>query len=328
MDRINEIGDTKKGQEMLGRTAERAYQRAQRTSGADKNRYMRTYNDTYKTGGKSSNKHLGGSREHFDNGRDYEYEKWADEHNGNVAESKTMNKKLIRLTESDLHKIVKESVKRIMKEVALKGKSGKTYSLHGNDEESWDIMTNLRQNQKGGHGVTQYNTSRNTKNAEEMDAKNHPNRRSLNNANRVKASLKRTSDASKDIMAANESKLSRIVKESVNRILKESETDYQTYPHIRDNGTKVIVMAHFIDYTFSFEDKKLGEFDSIEEAKRFVLEIVNNNEYIKDLADEVYSNMDENDETRIDRIILNIYQDYGDRGLYAIGNGISVTPEY
>jgi hypothetical protein len=116
MDRINEIGDTKKGQEMLGRTAERAYQRAQRTSGADKKRFMRTYNDAYKTGGKSSNKHLGGSREHFDNGRDYEYEKWADEHNGNVAESKNMNKKLIRLTESDLHKIVKESVEKIIKE--------------------------------------------------------------------------------------------------------------------------------------------------------------------------------------------------------------------
>jgi hypothetical protein len=114
---INEIGDTPKGQEMLGRTAERAYQRAQRTSGADKKRYMRTYDDAYKTGGKSSNKHLGGSREHFDNGRDYEYEKWADEHNGNVAESKTMNKKLIRLTESDLHKIVKESVNKIINEI-------------------------------------------------------------------------------------------------------------------------------------------------------------------------------------------------------------------
>jgi hypothetical protein len=114
--RINEIGDTTKGQEMLGRTAERAYQRANRTSGADKNRYMKTYNDAYRTGGKSANKHLGGSREHFDNGRDYEYEKWADEHNGNVTESKNMNKKLIRLTENDLHKIVKESVNRVMKE--------------------------------------------------------------------------------------------------------------------------------------------------------------------------------------------------------------------
>ena len=101
---------------MLGRTAERAYQRANRTSGADKNRYMKTYNDAYRTGGKSANKHLGGSRKHFDNGRDYEHEKWADEHNGNVTESKTMNRKLIRLTESDLHKIVKESVGKILKE--------------------------------------------------------------------------------------------------------------------------------------------------------------------------------------------------------------------
>ena len=116
VNRINEIGNTVKGQEMLGRTAERAYQRANRTSGADKNRYMKTYNDAYRTGGKSANKHLGGSREHFDNGRDYEHEKWADEHNGNVTESKTMNRKLIRLTESDLHKIVKESVNKILRE--------------------------------------------------------------------------------------------------------------------------------------------------------------------------------------------------------------------
>jgi hypothetical protein len=114
MNRINEIGNTKKGQEMLGRTAERAYQRAQRTSGADKKRYEKTFSDAYRTGGKSANKHLGGSREHFDNGRDYEHEKWEKEHNGNVAESKNMNKKLIRLTESDIHRIVKESVNRIL----------------------------------------------------------------------------------------------------------------------------------------------------------------------------------------------------------------------
>ena len=240
-----------------------------------------------------------------------------------------MNKKLIRLTESDLHKIVKESAKRIMKEVALKGKSGKTYSLHGTDPESWAVMSRVRG--KSGYFPNtpqHYHACRDEDNWIELDDKAHPNLRSRNNANRINAMMNRIDDKSKDIMAANESKLSRIVKESVNRILKESETDYQTYPHIRDNGTKLIVMASFIDYTFCFEKKKLGEFDSIEEAKRFVLEIVNNNEYIRDLADEVYSNMDENDETRIDRIILNIYQDYGDRGLYAIGNGISVTPEY
>ncbi len=124
MNRINEIGNTKDGQEILGRTAERAYQRAQRTSGADKKRFMRTYNDAYKTGVKSSNKHLGGSREHFDNGSDYEYEKWASEHNGDVAESKTTNKKLVRLTESDLYRIVRESINTIVEGTKAQRKKG------------------------------------------------------------------------------------------------------------------------------------------------------------------------------------------------------------
>ena len=238
MDRINEIGDTKKGQEMLGRTAERAYQRSQRTSGADKKRYMRTYNDAYKTGGKSSNKHLGGSREHFDNGRDYEYEKWADEHNGNVAESKNMNKKLIRLTESDLHKIVKESAKRIMKEVALKGKSGKTYSLHGTDPESWAVMSRVRgKNGYFPNTPQHYHACRDEDNWIELDDKAHPNLRSRNNANRINAMMNRIDDKSKDIMAANESKLSRIVKESVNRILKEGFTKPSNWKDTPFEGT-------------------------------------------------------------------------------------------
>ncbi|MBR4313888.1 MAG: hypothetical protein IKP66_03155 [Lachnospiraceae bacterium] len=139
INRINEIGDTPKGQEILGRTAERAYQRANRTSGADKNRYMKTYNDAYRTSGKSANKHLGGSREHFDNGRDYEYEKWADEHNGNVTESKTMNRKLIRLTESDIHNIVRESVNRTLEEIS----EGSAFS-HSNDEWGKDYFVNAK----------------------------------------------------------------------------------------------------------------------------------------------------------------------------------------
>lgn len=125
-----------------------------------------------------------------------------------------------------------------------------------------------------------------------------------------------------------ESDLHRIVRESVKRILRETTDDFRTYPHVRDNGTKIIVLANFIDYTYCFEKKKLGEFNSIEEAKRFVLDIANNDDYIRELAGEVYSNMDETDETNVDRIILNIYQDYGNRGLYAIGNGISVVPKY
>lgn len=222
MNIINEIGDTPKGQEMLGRTAERAYQRAARTSGADKQRFMKTYNDAYKSGGKSSNKHLGGTRKHFDSGRDYEYEKWADEHNGNVAESKNMNKKLIRLTEQDLHKIVKESV---------------------------------------------------------------------------------------------------------NRILREFEEPYSTYKHIQDNGKEVVVMASFIEYTYCFDKKVLGRFNTVAEAKQFIDEIVNDGEYIQELTGEVYSNMAEGDETTLDGIIINAFMDEGGV-LRAIGNGIRVAPIY
>ena len=60
MNIINEIGDTVRGQEMLGRTAERAHQRAQRTSGADKQIHEKTEWDAYQTSAGNSRKHLDG----------------------------------------------------------------------------------------------------------------------------------------------------------------------------------------------------------------------------------------------------------------------------
>ena len=138
-------------------------------------------------------------------------------------ESKNMNKKLIRVTEQDLHNLVKESAKRIMKEVALKGKSGKTHSLHGTDPESWAVMSRVRgKNGYFPNTPQYYHACRDEDNWIELDDKAHPNLRSRNNANRINAMMNRIDDKSKDIMAANESKLSRIVKESVNRILREN----------------------------------------------------------------------------------------------------------
>ena len=59
-------------------------------------------------------------------------EAWVKGNNFKKAnESKNMNKKLIRLTESDLHRIVKESVKRILKE-----------SMQPNHEEIWNKIQN------------------------------------------------------------------------------------------------------------------------------------------------------------------------------------------
>lgn len=50
-----------------------------------------------------------------------------------------MNKKLIRLTESDLRKIVKESVNRVLNEIQYGGES-----LHGNSPTDWEALSQVR----------------------------------------------------------------------------------------------------------------------------------------------------------------------------------------
>ena len=149
MNRINEIGDTVRGQEMLGRTAERAHQRASRTSSADKQRHEKTEWDAYQTAAGNSRKHLDGSGAHFARGRDAEYDEhwddgrypWSKKRKTN-NESKNINKKLIRLTESDLHKIVKESVNRILKESnwAQGGGTGTFFNI--DKDEEGDTVSN------------------------------------------------------------------------------------------------------------------------------------------------------------------------------------------
>lgn len=50
-------------------------------------------------------------------------------------------KKLVRLTESDLHRIVKESVNRVLNEVQFGGES-----LHGNNPADWNALDRLHRN--------------------------------------------------------------------------------------------------------------------------------------------------------------------------------------
>lgn len=50
-----------------------------------------------------------------------------------------MVKKLIRLTESDLHNLVKEAVNKILNEVQYGGES-----LHGNKAEDWEALAHVR----------------------------------------------------------------------------------------------------------------------------------------------------------------------------------------
>ena len=54
-------------------------------------------------------------------------------------ESKAPNKALIKLTESDLHNIVKESVSRILSEIQYGGES-----LHGNNAKDWYALSQVR----------------------------------------------------------------------------------------------------------------------------------------------------------------------------------------
>ena len=55
-----------------------------------------------------------------------------------------MNKKLIRLTESDLHRIVKESVNRVLMEVQWKDSKGRVHSTHGDNADDWNLVSNER----------------------------------------------------------------------------------------------------------------------------------------------------------------------------------------
>ena len=59
--------------------------------------------------------------------------------NNRNDESKNMNKKLIRLTESDLHNIVRESVNRTLEEIS----EGSAFS-HSNDEWGKDYFVNAK----------------------------------------------------------------------------------------------------------------------------------------------------------------------------------------
>lgn len=156
-------------------------------------------------------------------------------------------KKRIRLTESDLHRIVKESVNRMLKEVSLKGKSGEEYSLHGDNFDSWGTLAKLRKHQ--------LNTPNRIMTGREKDAYKRDDDNSMqsmidfalmNNirgsrANRLVDIADKTSDyISKDIInnydpkveskqhngnkhtvRSSEANLHRIVKESVKKIINE-----------------------------------------------------------------------------------------------------------
>lgn len=97
------------------------------------------------------------------------------ENNQDINENnmKSNKKQVIRFTESNLHRVISESVKRVLKEYAIQaqGEGGQNISVHGNNPGDWLTMQKLRQKQialKGNKAKRRYAMNRNEENFENM----------------------------------------------------------------------------------------------------------------------------------------------------------------
>lgn len=86
-----------------------------------------------------------------------------------------------------LRSLISEAVRKALNEVELKGKSGKTYNLHGDDEEAWLVMQNLRAKQIGKNPKWREDHLRDLKNQHDASFKE------------ISKKLKRMRDVSRDI---------------------------------------------------------------------------------------------------------------------------------
>ena len=144
MNRINEIGNTKDGQRKLGGVFARAHNRKNRCDDVIAEPYRQDAKDHWEgieidalsTAAKNSkDKRM---KDFVDGAQEYyKHHNFGDF----TIESKNMNKKLIRLTESDLHRIVKESVNRVLKENDMQNLGINNYDPTNYDELSSKIKT-------------------------------------------------------------------------------------------------------------------------------------------------------------------------------------------
>ena len=112
---INEIGDTPRGQRALGAVAARSIHRMHNALDDDQPEeaayWDNVANDAARIGHNNVNPDWDEETEYFDDGVDY----W--HNNLRQYETKSIKKDLIRLTESNLYRIIKESIDEIAKEL-------------------------------------------------------------------------------------------------------------------------------------------------------------------------------------------------------------------
>lgn len=141
------------------------------------------------------------------------------DHNLFIDKNTNTMKQKIRLTESQLHNIIRKCVN----EVAVQGKSGKTYSLHGNDAGDWSRLAFARGYKSQNDKTNPHYRKRN---------------RNVKNANNILDKVGRDKFTEDDVLswiddgydiAANmknesrRSRMNRIIKESVRKVLKEDD---------------------------------------------------------------------------------------------------------
>ena len=114
----------------------------------------------------------------------------------------------------------------------------------------------------------------------------------------------------KKLIRLTESDLHRIVKESVKRILKEADETAWEYGHLSSDEGVFIVVANFYDHTYCFKTKEIERFDNSNEAKQYAVRMIRDKDFINDLVDDIYSEMDteEVDETNVDDVNIEVYR--------------------
>ena len=123
-----------------------------------------------------------------------------------------MRKNRIRLTESQLHRVINESVNKILKEVKIGGES-----FHGNNPTDWAAIGDLRHNLYYDENNDEWN-----------DWNDSQVERDYENAEKIGGSRRDSKGMNKAIRAKTrigESQLHRVIKESVKRVLSEMSSD-------------------------------------------------------------------------------------------------------
>ena len=209
-----------------------------------------------------------------------------------------MNKKLIRLTEQDLHRIVKESVHKIINEIgdtekgqdALGQAHGRAIARAAKLGDKDAIARKLR------------NTARDAAHKAYSEAEKN------NLFAGIGSSFDNGIDKGYHKAKTNETRINRVVKESVNRVLKESDETAWEYSHLSSDEGIFIVVANFYDYTYCFKKKEIERFDNSNEAKQYAIRMIRDKNFINDLVDDIYDEMDEEDETNVDDVNIEVYR--------------------